>query len=143
MVMEREADKGVLTIEKGTTVTAPLGKRCSRDILGQRDRGDDHGGPEGDHTPGVFSEPQIDEVPVYQVERCALNLKKDTFAAKFMLQYRQGGDSASRTEALGGFPLAKGSPKPFLDCGGQSWCIISDICVKLPLSPGGEPCLGF
>ena len=25
-----------------------------------RDRGDDHGGPEGDHTPGVFPEPQID-----------------------------------------------------------------------------------
>jgi hypothetical protein len=49
-----------------------------------------------------------------------------------MLPYRQGGDSASRTEALWGFPLAKGTPKPFFDHGGQGGRIISveDLVAK-------------
>ena len=38
----------------GSTVAARLVTRRVSDILGQRGRGDDHGGPEGDHTPGVF-----------------------------------------------------------------------------------------
>ena len=48
-----------MAVEKGTTVAALLVTRFVSDILGQRGRGDDHGGPEGDHTPGVFSEPQV------------------------------------------------------------------------------------
>jgi hypothetical protein len=44
-----------MVIEEGTTAAALLVTRCVSDILGQRGRGDDHVGPEGDHTPGVFS----------------------------------------------------------------------------------------
>ena len=60
MVIETVPVEGVLAIENGTTAAARLVTRCERDILGQRGRGDDHGGPEGDHTPGVFSEAQVD-----------------------------------------------------------------------------------
>jgi hypothetical protein len=49
-----------LARENGTTVAARLLTRCVSDILDQRGRGDDHGGPEGDRTLRAFSEPQID-----------------------------------------------------------------------------------
>ena len=48
-----------MAIEKGTTEATRLVTRGESDILGQRGRGDDHGGPEGDHTPGVFFEAKI------------------------------------------------------------------------------------
>jgi hypothetical protein len=44
-----------MAVEKGTTVAARLVTRCGSDILGQRGRGDDHGGPEGVYSTGIFS----------------------------------------------------------------------------------------
>ena len=48
--------KRVFAIENRTTAATRLVTRYVSDILGQRGRGDDHGGLERDHTPGVFSD---------------------------------------------------------------------------------------
>jgi hypothetical protein len=56
-----DAVKGRLILHNnGLKNVSTLGEHYMSDLLDQRGRGDDHGGPEGDHTPGVFSEPQID-----------------------------------------------------------------------------------
>ena len=54
--------KGVLAIENGTTVAARLVTRYVNDILGQRGRGDDPGGPEGDRRSGIFGVDQMSRV---------------------------------------------------------------------------------
>jgi hypothetical protein len=49
---------------------------------------------------------------------------KIPFAAKFLLSCLQGEDSASRTERVGDYPLAKGFLKPVWDCGSPGYRII-------------------
>jgi hypothetical protein len=54
-----------------------------------------------------------------------LNSWEITFSRKLLLSWHRREDSASRTETLGDFFPGKRSQKPFLDCGGQGYRIIS------------------
>ena len=57
-------------------------------------------------------------------------LGKITFSAKVVQSCLRREDSASRTEALGNLPLAKGFLKPLWDCVSQGYRIVSAYAEK-------------